>query len=207
MREPARKTSRTGRALRLVATAAVLMALTAVSVRTAMTRPPSAAGRRVDDLVLETWSFVAFPGRGCIGPPDEPHAGPLRRLELAIEDAVGWRSPIARREGLRLDRTMGDMNAIATACELYSMDHDAYPTAASLDEIRRLVEPSYYKKIPCCDAWGNAFAVESDGTTYRIASRGADGLWQDPALPPASPNGAFREATHRELLIDLLRAR
>lgn len=78
-------------------------------------------------------------------------------------------------------RTMGDMRTISTAIESWSMDHGAYPIVNDIEELVTLLVPTHRKSLPTKDGWGQEFTVWSDGREYRIASRGADGLWDPPA--------------------------
>jgi len=80
-------------------------------------------------------------------------------------------------------RTMADMRAIATACEMYAIDNAVYPDAKSMDDLARLVEPTYIKQLPRTDAWMNpmrygAWIVSEDAKgpdAYVVVSGGKDG--------------------------------
>ena len=82
--------------------------------------------------------------------------------------------------------TMSDFRSIATAASAYKTDHNAYPVASSMEELQKLVQPTYIKSLPTHDAWGNAYRYSSDGKTMTIVSAGADGkfdasTWTTPA--------------------------
>lgn len=70
---------------------------------------------------------------------------------------------------------------MAVAVETYATDHNAYPRAATLDELARELEPRYVAKIPRLDAWGaplvyEAAACGEEGCReYYIASGGKNG--------------------------------
>ena len=87
-------------------------------------------------------------------------------------------------------RTMGDMRSVATALESYSIPNGAYPVASSIAELAPLLEPTYTKALPREDGWGRPIEVQSDGTSYALASRGGDGLWAAASLP-RQPHGGF----------------
>ena len=74
-------------------------------------------------------------------------------------------------------KTMEDMRVIATAAEAYATDNNRYPAAASMEELRAFLEPTYVRTLPMKDSWGNAFVwrISPDGQHYRILSAGADG--------------------------------
>lgn len=58
-------------------------------------------------------------------------------------------------------RSMADLRTIGTAVEAYATDHNAYPTARNIDELRPLLAPVYIKYIPPNDGWGKPFIYES----------------------------------------------
>ena len=88
--------------------------------------------------------------------------------------------------------TMSDMQSWRIVLEAYKQDHGAYPKAASLDDLRSMVEPVYIKHAPMTDAWGNAYryAPSADGTP-RIISAGADGKFDEATWTAAGPNDSF----------------
>ena len=74
---------------------------------------------------------------------------------------------------------MADLRAIATAVEAFHIDYNTYPleTEGNIENIRSQVEPTYIRKLPSLDAWGNPLVyrcMESKGP-YWIISYGADG--------------------------------
>lgn len=80
----------------------------------------------------------------------------------------------------RQKRSMADLRSIGTAVEAYAVDNDSYPQASSVQELSRVLEPSYIKKLPLTDGWGAPFAYEAvdceNGVckSYFIASGGKD---------------------------------
>ncbi len=69
------------------------------------------------------------------------------------------------------------MRALGTAIESYGVDHKAFPPGNStVSAISRYLEPTYIKKVPKKDAWGNLFLYQSssDGQSYTIISYGKD---------------------------------
>ncbi|MCI0446399.1 type II secretion system protein GspG [bacterium] len=74
-------------------------------------------------------------------------------------------------------RNMADMRAIGTAIEGYAVDHKTYPPGDStVSVIREYLEPTYIKKVPEKDKWGNYFLYQSssDLQSYTITSYGKD---------------------------------
>ncbi len=81
-------------------------------------------------------------------------------------------------EGTR--QTMLDIEAIAEACEGFSTDASSYPGPTEgwvpVSKIATYLEPIYIASLPRTDAWQNPILYWSDGSSYRILSRGRDGL-------------------------------
>jgi type II secretory pathway pseudopilin PulG len=73
-------------------------------------------------------------------------------------------------------RNLADMRAIGTAIEAYGVDHQSYPISDSnVSEIHTYLEPTYMKKVPLKDKWGNLFLYRSyDGQSYTLTSFGKD---------------------------------
>jgi hypothetical protein len=74
-------------------------------------------------------------------------------------------------------RTCADIRTIATASEAYATDQNHYPQATTMEELRKLLEPTYVRTLPLRDSWDHEFVyrVSADGQHYRIVSGGADG--------------------------------
>jgi len=77
--------------------------------------------------------------------------------------------------------TMGDMKAIGVAIESYMTDYYYAPVAATINDLKPMLEPFYIKVLPLKDAWGNDFLyIHGEGDTkdiYSIASPGKDGVF------------------------------
>jgi hypothetical protein len=74
--------------------------------------------------------------------------------------------------------TLHDMQSWKIVFEAYKTDHKQYPVTNSLEEARAAAEPVYIKHAPMTDAWGRPYRVDSDGTTFRVVSAGADGIFK-----------------------------
>ena len=77
---------------------------------------------------------------------------------------------------------MAIKNEIWQICEAYAVDHKVYPPGNStVSAIRGYLEPTYIKKVPEKDKWGNYFLYQSssDLQSYTITSYGKDHK-QDP---------------------------
>lgn len=85
-------------------------------------------------------------------------------------------------------RTMADMRSIATAVEAYAVDHaNHYPNANDLDELSRLITPTYIRTLPRLDGWNHPYRfqhlVSADGTEdFILGSAGKDGKWEKRSL-------------------------
>ena len=80
----------------------------------------------------------------------------------------------------RTQQTTSDIEVIARACEGFSSDSKSYPGPTDgwvpISGIATYLEPVYIGHLPRNDAWQNPILYWSDGGTYRILSRGRDGL-------------------------------
>jgi hypothetical protein len=95
-------------------------------------------------------------------------------------------------------RTLSDIEAIAEACEGFSVDSRAYPGPTDgwvpVEKIATYLEPVYIARMPRFDGWENPILYWSDGGTYRIISTGRDGLmdrdWTAPVERHVDAGGA-----------------
>jgi hypothetical protein len=71
--------------------------------------------------------------------------------------------------------TMGDMVSWRICFAAYKQDHGKYPEVKSVEEAKSAFEPVYVAHLPVTDAWGRAYAVESNANSFTVASSGADG--------------------------------
>ena len=110
----------------------------------------------------------------------EMTAGAFVETSMAIRGAAVQLQEESRKEEKTKSpwkQTMADIRAIATASEVYATDENHYPKAATMEELRKVVEPTYIRTLPLRDAWGHEYVyrVTPDGQHYRIISGGADG--------------------------------
>src|SRR5581483_637517 len=86
----------------------------------------------------------------------------------------------------RARRTMADILSLSNAVEAYATDNNSYPQAKSLDELAKLLEPTYVKQMPRQDAWRFPLRYEVIGTgkqsQYYIGSSASGGEWEKPHL-------------------------
>jgi type II secretory pathway pseudopilin PulG len=117
-------------------------------------------------------------------------------VALAAAVLPGWvvaRNVLGAVERGRQKRTMGDMRTIATAVESFSIDEGSYPVGAGVAaDLAALLEPTYCRKLPVEDGWGNPITYAGDGKGYVVASRGTDGRWARD-----QPRGAWRRPPSR----------
>jgi hypothetical protein len=132
---------------------------------------------------------------GPMGPVDALYAPSLHALVFAgheFERTGDVATPAAMNDDRNAKRTMADMRTIATAWEARATDvnrynaagqqftEPAYETApAQLDSV---LSPTYIKRMPREDGWGNPFDFRIDAPiggaaaqTYEIHSNGRDG--------------------------------
>ena len=94
----------------------------------------------------------------------------------AFEQAARQAEEEARKQSPE-KKAWADIRNIATACEVYATDENHYPKATTMNELRKLLEPTYIRMLPLRDPWGHEYVyrVSADGEHYRIVSAGADG--------------------------------
>jgi hypothetical protein len=97
------------------------------------------------------------------------------------------------------------MKAVQTAIEAYGSQHNVFPKASSLAELRPLIEPAYIARTPMTDAWGTEFkyVVAADGQSYKLISAGSDKTfapesWGNPALLSSSTDDAVLSSDSRD---------
>lgn len=97
--------------------------------------------------------------------------------------------PKAELNAVKRRKTMADMRSLATALGARATDENRYPSAGTIQEIAKLLEPVYIRRAPRFDRWGKplAFFGTSDGHRYRIVSGGTDGRIEDAHRVPGSP--------------------
>ncbi|HUR80576.1 MAG TPA: DUF2059 domain-containing protein [Thermoanaerobaculia bacterium] len=93
--------------------------------------------------------------------------------ELARSAMAGLESAVQRS---KQKRTAADLRTLAVSVEAYAIDHDdLYPPTSDLDQLAKLVTPTYLRSMVRLDGWGKEYIYISDTQHYRILSAGADG--------------------------------
>ena len=111
-------------------------------------------------------------------------------IAQAVEEEI-------QREDLKKNpwkRTMNDLRSVATAVEAYATDTNSYPDVASYDQLKRILVPTYILELPERDVWGTAYAYTSNGESYRLASAGADRMfdWSSRNIEPLAEDFVAR---------------
>lgn len=121
---------------------------------------------------------------------------------IAIIAGIAMISYFMAIDRARQKRTVNDMRIIATAWETRASETQSYATAGyaypgqevTTAELEELLVPTYTRKFPSADGWGNPFdfALGTGAATkeYAIRSRGKDGVAEDAAdvTPGETPN-------------------
>lgn len=96
---------------------------------------------------------------------------------LFLAAAAAWAGdPYIPTDAERANWTLADMRTWHTALDAYAVDHNTYPDAKTLEELRDAVQPMYIAHAPMHDAWGNPYHYEKDPVVgFRLVSSGADG--------------------------------
>lgn len=101
-------------------------------------------------------------------------------------------------------RTMADIRTVATAVEAYATDHNQYPKASSIEELRPLLEPKYVATLPSTDGWTHGLRYEcwpaESCRSYAIAGPGKDGKFDETSL------AAYKQATTQAFDCDIVLA-
>lgn len=107
--------------------------------------------------------------------------------------------------------TMGSLRTVMTAVEAWAVDHGTYPEASSIDDLARIVEPTYVARLPRRDGWGWPLDYRSRSTApaagsiptrtnagaaprcYVVRSPGRDGHFEhtDPFVYEGGPTNGF----------------
>jgi len=118
---------------------------------------------------------------------------------LGILAGIAAFSMINALDRSRQGRTMADLHAIAVALESYATDSGFYPSGNGdpVSSITPLLEPTYLRPVPENDGWSHPVLYASDGSTFTLLSRGADG-----ALSQPWPGGPTHRTTADIILVD-----
>jgi type II secretion system protein G len=97
---------------------------------------------------------------------------------IGIIAAVGIPNLMNAVDKSKQKRTMGDMRAIATAVEAYSIDNALYPVGVTTwPALKAIIDPHFVKTPPDIDAWATMWDVSSNaGYDYSVSSLGKDGI-------------------------------
>src|SRR5512140_1251203 len=136
-------------------------------IETAVRYDPDLA-RQEADLVNETPKKLA-------AAKDSPRSGVPTEADLKVVVDREVRELERSVEKAKIRRTEGDIRSLATAIEAYAVDNSKYP-AGTLDELEKLLSPTYIRTMPRLDAWGTPYRIEvtNNRLDYRITSAGAD---------------------------------
>jgi type II secretion system (T2SS) protein G len=102
----------------------------------------------------------------------------LFAFAFLVASAALAADPYCPTDAERARWTMHDMMSWKTALDAYKTDHNQYPAIKTADDARAAVEPTYIKHLPMTDAWGHPYHVESNATSFRVVSAGADGIFR-----------------------------
>jgi hypothetical protein len=112
----------------------------------------------------------------------------LHELLRSVRDEIE-KEQAAERPDLAV---MKDLRTIAVCLEARATDTNEYPKVA-FNALPALLEPVYVRKLPRVDPWGTPYEYYSDGTSYVVASAGADRRFERGSLQIATDDdGATR---------------
>ncbi|UCF67088.1 MAG: type II secretion system protein GspG [Acidobacteriota bacterium] len=88
-------------------------------------------------------------------------------------------------------RSIADIRSMAAAVEEYSIDHDEYPEAQTIEDLESALVPAYMQTTPKLDGWGRPFVVSCKPIGCEFRSLGKDGIAD--SSPPRGPTSSFDE--------------
>ena len=106
---------------------------------------------------------------------------------LGIIAAIAIPNFMTATERAKQRRTMADIRWLATAVEAYATDYNHYPKAATVEELRTVLTPTYSKTLPQVDGWSHdlryeAWSRQGENDSYAVGSAGKDGIWEHETL-------------------------
>ena len=117
----------------------------------------------------------------------------LFALMFAAMPLVAANGPYAPSNAERARWTMGDMVSWRICFAAYKQDHAKYPEVKAIEEAKAAFEPVYVAHLPMTDAWGNAYAVQSDASSFTVVSAGSDGKFDRKSWTAAGALQSFDE--------------
>ncbi len=95
--------------------------------------------------------------------------------------------------------TLKDIKNIGGAIESYLTDNYEVPQVENFSELEGVLVPSYIRKLPLKDAWGNEFyyyhGVGDLNKKYSIASAGSDGIFEG-----FDQNGGYTDLDGKDII-------
>ena len=108
---------------------------------------------------------------------------------VGILAAIAIPNLLTAQQRSRQKRTIADMRSLGTMVEAYATDHNKYPEASSVEELRPLL--AEYGTPPALDGWGTPLKYQTiDGRAYAIGSAGADKTFERESLAEYTPDTA-----------------
>lgn len=166
-----------------------------VASRSVMPKPPASEGPRLALVILGVILAIVgicgvvlilreSPGPAVAASPGRPEqvagALPPRPATTTAQLPADGDDSAAITRGHQ-KQTMGSLRTVATAAESYSIDNNAYPAGwGSVALIAALLEPTYVRRVPLLDDWGNElqYRAPASRTEYVVASAGANGSFE-----------------------------
>jgi hypothetical protein len=109
---------------------------------------------------------------GCGRSPEPTPATEATPIPASYE--LYGEAPAATSEEARV--TIERLHVLGSAMEAFEDENDAYPAAATLDELADALELVYRADLPRVDGWGRPFEVTVVNGIPEIRSLGADGV-------------------------------
>jgi hypothetical protein len=114
-------------------------------------------------------------------------------IAMIVVPLLAADGPYLPTDAERARWTMQDMNSWKICFGAYKQDHGKYPDVKSAEEARAAFEPVYIAHLPMIDAWGRAYAVESNADGFTVASAGTDGKFDKQSWSTAGVLQSFNE--------------
>lgn len=135
--------------------------------------------------VNESIAFLTNPtGRQLLFALHEQTAAQVAQLNAAIARS-------------KMKRTMADIRTLAVSVEARATDTNNYPMVKTLDDLARLIVPTYVRDMPRLDGWGHEYLYIGEPEHYRFVSAGPDGKFSE-----ASRNRSVKSGFGDDLVYD-----
>jgi hypothetical protein len=108
----------------------------------------------------------------------DPAGGEWRvaAVRMGDRDWIDVNELMAAIEQARQRETTAALGKVVTGISEYRRTNNVLPSATDIVALTNVLHPQYMTDLIRNDAWGNAIEYEVAGSTFRLVSKGADGV-------------------------------